>query len=149
MRRIKAIMLTLLFTNIVFACALETAPDLSGPWVEIARERTTCPQTHTFTVEPTNAAAFFRLRLLDNGLVPTPDRPYALRIGSGVALSCPNVYNCTDDPMTRYKWFRDGLFIGESRRGDFTDYPPAGSHSYQAIAVDGVLESWPSAQVIP
>lgn len=136
------------FTNLCFAATLETAPTLAGPWQPTATLASTCAEAKAFTVAPTNPAGFFRLRLHDNGLVPTPGNPFALVVTNAVWLSAPLVFNCQDDPMSFYRWTRDGAVItNRAGRSDIIDVPPPGIHTYQVQAVDQGQTSWWSTAV--
>lgn len=135
--------LVLQFTNLCFAATLETSPDLCH-WRDIEARFYACPSPSTFTIPRTNAIRFFRLRLGDNGIVPTPAAPFALVVATNeVWLSCGMVFNCADDPMSRYRWIRNGQELTNAA-SFITDHPGPGWHNYSVQAIDGTNAGWQS-----
>jgi hypothetical protein len=133
------------FTNLAFAVMLQSTTDLADEnWVDIRQSISACPSAHSISVVPNQPQMFYRAIPLDNGIVPTPGQPHATVNGSSVTLDTGLVFNCNDDPMSYYKWYRDGELIGNGtpHGSEFTDTPPPGVHLYQVKAVDFDKESW-------
>lgn len=138
--------LILKFTNMVFACVLQSADVVTGPWQDIRESYASCPEQHIFAVPMTNTQQFFRLRLLDTG-VPTPENVHAFTWtnGTSIAVDATLEFNCDDSqagPTEFWRSYNDGEFVLVrtlvSPHFVDADLPP-GIYRYKARIVGGLF----------
>ena len=120
-----------------FKTALESAPTASGPWTRVSTFSPGCPALGVWSFPIVETSRLFRVALLDNGIVPTPEHNMAFLNGTNVEVSCGMVFACDDSGFT-YRLFRDGILIHVGLPWH-TDQPGSGFHTYhwQAFGPEG------------
>jgi hypothetical protein len=144
-----------------FAAALEEAygdtplddPDFVS-WHEISASYDACPAQHVFRVPIQSGARLklYRIRLVDNGVVPTPFdvRTYKNQFGRQVYIGWPLLFQCNDDNVQSFDVFRSdngwpfvkvGSVSGNRPWWGETNLPPGG-YSFRIQAVVGTNSSF-------
>jgi hypothetical protein len=134
----------------VYAAALEVARTPAGPWQQVATDWSPRPQAHAFVVGHEAPEQYYRVRLLDNGLVPTPYGVQAwLTPKRTVRVSCALLFRPDDSQMGPFRVYRCGadgvaVYVGTTANASvqWEDRPPAGTWSYRMQTVDGAQLSW-------
>lgn len=123
---------------VAYLDATDDPMDDFGPsWSQVAESHNGCPTIHSFTV-PIDSARhrFFRIRLGDNGLVPTPSiNVFASE--NVVSIYANQVFMCNDDSVDYYQlWRRDngGQYTVIGNRAPHDSYwietLPSGGYDY-------------------
>lgn len=121
----------------VFAATLEKSNTLNQ-WEAHSFQSDSCPGERTWVLPAEAHAEFFRLKLNDNGLAPTPKMPEAYTVGTNIQLVVQGVLHCNSNPVTNYFYLRDGQQIGSTPNGLFTDTNALkGMHLYQVKTATG------------
>lgn len=148
--------LMLKFTNVVFSAMLQTADSPHGPWQDSQLSVSQCAETHTFAVPMTNTHRFFRLRLLDNGQVPTPELVHAVKASAtSIHVSASMQFDCHDDLFQRTEFWRshnggEFIHIRSMPYPWFTDTALApGTYRYRARIEGGKFSGSEAVVTIP
>lgn len=143
-------------TSLVFTARLEVSdgPDdeFGASWSFVEDQFSACPEPKSFIAPILDSSRIYRVRLLDNGIVPTPYdlRAYKDSLGSQVYLDWPLVFQCNDDPVDSFSVYRkdngtDWKLIGSATGSNphwSDDGLAIGGYAYKVKARVGTNESW-------
>lgn len=89
----------------------------------------------------TGEREFFRLKLLDNGIAPTPPRPEVYEQGDQLMLICPPVYMCPGTELD-YHWYVDGVRFATTQSSFVLFTPPDALAHIYAVQLHGGWSSY-------
>lgn len=175
------------FTNVCFSAVLQSATNVTGPWVDVDAQFYACAAAHSFTVGiqtnaslaslprpkdginpggtnnvATNGAAFlnftrfYRGKIMDNGVKPTPEHVYVFKHdGNSVDVSATLQFLCDDSqatPTEFWRSFNGGSFVQRTNLNSptFRDSGLApGTYRYKARITGGWFSDEEPEVILP